>query len=118
MKNSLETNLSIFVFLVILAAWAIVETLGGVDFFHHGYHVTAQFDTAQELKVGDNVKMAGVEIGRVEKISLDETNNKVNVMMKLHPYAIVKTDGKAVIKFTGLMGQNFVSVDFGTPAAP
>jgi hypothetical protein len=30
MKNSLETNLGIFVFLVILAAWAIVETLGGV----------------------------------------------------------------------------------------
>jgi phospholipid/cholesterol/gamma-HCH transport system substrate-binding protein len=118
MKNSLETKLGIFVFLVILAAWAIVETLGGVDFFHHGYDVNAQFDTAQELKVGDSVKMAGVEIGRVEKISLDVTNNKVDVLMKLHPDAIVKTDSKAVIKFTGLMGQNFVALDFGTPTAP
>jgi len=116
MKNSLETNLGIFVFLVILAAWAVVETLGGVDFFHPGYNVSAQFDTAQELKVGDSVKMAGVEIGRVEKIAL--ADGKVAVTMKLHPGAVVKTDSKAVIKFTGLMGQNFVSVDFGSPSSP
>jgi len=70
------------------------------------------------LKVGDSVKMAGVEIGRVEKINLDATNNEVNVLMKLHPGAAVKTDGKATIKFTGLMGQNFVSISFGSPDAP
>jgi phospholipid/cholesterol/gamma-HCH transport system substrate-binding protein len=116
MKNSLETNLGIFVFLVILAAWAIVETLGGVDLFHHGYHVSALFDTAQELKAGDSVKMAGVEIGRVEKITLGDSS--VRVTMKLHPDAVVKTDSKAVIHFTGLMGQNFVSISFGSPGAP
>lgn len=118
MRNSLETNLGIFVVIVIFAAWAIVETLGGVDLFHHGYHVSALFDTAQDLKVGDSVKMAGVEIGRVEKISLDATNDKVDVLMKLHSDAVVKTDSRAVINFTGLMGQNFVLIGFGTPAAP
>ena len=60
--------------------------------------------------------MAGVEIGRVEKIAL--AGNKVTVTMKLHSDAVVKTDSKAVIKFTGLMGQNFVAIDFGTPDAP
>lgn len=116
MRNSLETNLGIFVVIVIFAAWAILETLGGVDLFHRGYHVNALFDTAQELKVGDTVKMAGVEIGRVEKITL--ANAKVAVTMKIHPDAVVKTDSKAIIKFTGLMGQNFVAVDFGSPSAP
>jgi len=38
--------------------------------------------------------------------------------MKLHPDAVVKTDSKAVIKFTGLMGQNFVAIDFGSSDAP
>lgn len=121
MKNSpflgsLETNLGIFVVLMIGAAWLLVETLGGIEMFHGGYHVSAQFDTAQDLKVGDLVKMAGVEIGRVEKIALAE--QKVQVTMKLHPDVTVKTDSKALIKFTGLMGQNFVSLDFGTPGAP
>lgn len=116
MKNSLETRLGLFVAVAILAAWAIVETLGGVEMFRGGYHVIAQFDTAQDLKVGDAVKMAGVDIGRVEKIGL--TDQKVQVTMKLHDDVVVKTDSKAIIKFTGLMGQNFVAVDFGSAAAP
>ncbi|MGC9944104.1 MAG: MlaD family protein [Verrucomicrobiota bacterium] len=116
MKNSLETKLGIFVVLVVLAAWAIIETLGSGDFFRQGYHVSAQFETVQDLKVGDRVKMAGVEIGRVDEIEL--TSNKVNVVMRLRDGALVKTDSKATIKFTGLMGQNFVAISFGSDPAP
>jgi phospholipid/cholesterol/gamma-HCH transport system substrate-binding protein len=116
MKNSLETKLGIFVVLVVMASWAIIETLGGADFFSHGYHVTAQFETVQELKVGDHVKMAGVDIGKVDDIEL--SSNKVSVIMKLREGAVVKTDSKATIKFTGLMGQNFVAIDFGSEGAP
>jgi len=115
MKNSLETKLGIFVFMAILAAWAIVETLGSTDWFHHGYHVTARFSTVQDLKPGDRVKMAGVEIGRVEDIQL--TESKVKVTMKLRDEGMVKTDSRASIKFTGLMGQNFVGIDFGSENA-
>jgi phospholipid/cholesterol/gamma-HCH transport system substrate-binding protein len=116
MKNSLETKLGIFVALAIIAAVIIIETLGGAEFLHSGYHVSALFDTVQDLKVGNSVKMAGVEIGRVEKITL--ADQKVKVTMKLNSDAVVKTDSKAVIKFTGLMGQNFVAIDFGSPDAP
>ena len=116
MKNSLETKLGIFVAVTILAVVLIIETLGSADFFSRGYQVSARFDSAQDLKVGDHVKMAGVEIGRVDKIALAE--NKVNVVMKLRPDAVVKTDSKATIKFTGLMGQNFVAIGFGSPDAP
>jgi phospholipid/cholesterol/gamma-HCH transport system substrate-binding protein len=116
MKNSLETKLGIFVVLVIFAAFFIVETLGSVDLFRGGYHVNALFNTAQDLKPGNSVKMAGVEIGRVEKITL--ADGKVNVTMKIRPDAVVKTDSKAMIKFVGLMGQNFVSLNFGSADAP
>jgi phospholipid/cholesterol/gamma-HCH transport system substrate-binding protein len=116
MKNSLETRLGVFAVLVIIAALFIVETLGGIGFFQRGYHLSALFITAQELKAGDSVKMAGVEIGRVEKVGLE--NNKVRVTMKLNSGTTVKTDSQASIRFTGLMGQNFVSIDFGSPDAP
>jgi phospholipid/cholesterol/gamma-HCH transport system substrate-binding protein len=116
MKNSLETKLGIFVALTVIVAVIIVETLGGTDFLHHGYHVSGLFNNAQDLKVGNSVKMGGVEIGRVEKITL--ADNKVNVLMKLNSDAVVKTDSKAMIKFVGLMGQNFVSIDFGSTGAP
>jgi phospholipid/cholesterol/gamma-HCH transport system substrate-binding protein len=72
----------------------------------------------QELKVGDRVKMAGVEVGRVEKIGLDGDSDKVRVSMKLHRNATVRTDSTATVKFVGLMGQNYVAMDFGKPGSP
>jgi phospholipid/cholesterol/gamma-HCH transport system substrate-binding protein len=104
--------------LTALAAVFIVEMLGSADFFKSGYHVSALFDTAQDLKIGDRVKLAGVEVGHVENITLARNENKVRVTMKLNPDATVKTDSKASIQFTGLMGQNFVAITFGSPEAP
>jgi len=113
MKNTLETRLGLFVALAVLAAAVIVDLVGGFDDFRPGKHVIALFSGVQDLKVGDRVKLAGVEIGRVQDIQL--TNNRVMVVMKVRSEAGLKTDSLATIKFTGLLGQNFVSVDFGTP---
>ena len=116
MKNSLETRIGIFVALVVLAAIFIFDIVGGPEKFTSGYRLIALFDNVQDLKVGDRVKMAGVEVGRVEDIRLAE--NKVKVTLKVRRSADVKTDSTATIKFTGLLGQNFVALTFGAPTAP
>jgi len=119
MKNTLETRLGLFVALVVFAAFLIINTVGGLDKFRRGLHVYALFNAAHELKKGDSVKMAGVEIGRVEEITL--STNKVKVTMKLRTdvakQGIVKTDSTATIKFAGLLGQNFIAIEFGSPGA-
>ncbi|PWU11920.1 MAG: MCE family protein [Verrucomicrobia bacterium] len=115
MKNTLETRLGIFVALAVIAIVLILEAVGGFEQFQSGYRVYALFKTVQDLKVGDRVKMGGVEIGRVTDIKL--TNNQAMVVMKLRDKpevrAGVQTDSKARVTFTGLMGQNFVSIEFG-----
>src|SRR5512137_1280050 len=113
MKNTLETRLGVFVALTVLAAAVILERVGSLETFQRGKRVNALFASIQDLKVGDRVKMAGVEVGRVQGIEL--TNNRVWVKMKVRPAAEVRTDSTATIKFIGLMGQNYVSIDFGTP---
>jgi len=113
MKNTLETRIGFFVALVVLAAAIVLERVGSFEMFERGKHVKALFANVQDLKVGDGVKMAGVGIGRVQRIEL--TNNRVLVVMKVRPAAEVKTDSIATIKFMGLLGQNFVAIDFGTP---
>jgi phospholipid/cholesterol/gamma-HCH transport system substrate-binding protein len=44
--------------------------------------------------------------------------DKAKVTMKMKSDVEVHTDSTAMVKFTGLMGQNFVSLDFGTPNSP
>jgi len=113
MRNTLETRIGLFVAITVLAAAIILERVGSFEALQQGRQVKALFSEIQDLKIGDRVKMAGVEVGRVQSIQL--TNNKVMVVMKVRPTAEIKTDSAATIKFMGLLGQNFVAVDFGTP---
>jgi phospholipid/cholesterol/gamma-HCH transport system substrate-binding protein len=114
MRNTLETRLGMFVALAIVVTVILVEMLGGTDFFQRGKVIRGYFANVQDLKVGDRVKMAGVEIGRVNAMNLIYTNNTVEVRLKLKPRTTVRSDSVASIKFTGLMGQNYVSIDFGS----
>ena len=116
MKNTLETRLGIFFALALVVAIVILEMIGTADFFKAGYRITATFRNVQELKKGDAIKMAGVEIGRVEDIELVE--NRAKVTMRIKGKHGVKTDAKAAVRFSGLMGQNFVSIEGGSAGAP
>ena len=112
MRNTLETRLGIFAALAVIVAVIILELAGSKDLFQKTYPIHALFKNVQELKVGDPVKMAGVPVGRVDQVTL--TNNLVQVTLRLRKDVVVRTDSKARIKFTGLMGQNFVALDFGS----
>ncbi len=110
MKNTLETRLGIYFVLVAFAAVLVLE-LSGIGLFKPGYTLHGDFLNVQELKVGDPVKMAGVQVGRVEKIGFHES--KVRVSMRLTRENKIRTDSVATVKFTGMMGQNFVSLALG-----
>ncbi len=116
MKNSLETRLGFFFALVIIAAFILLEMIGAGALFSRGTELHARFAAVRDLKVGDPVKLAGVAVGRVRKISIQQ--GKVEVNMDVSPEAGVRTDSIASIQFTGLMGQNFVALTFGSEKAP
>jgi phospholipid/cholesterol/gamma-HCH transport system substrate-binding protein len=117
MKNTLQTRLGLFFALAFVAAVVILETIGGLEFLKRGKTLAARFTNVLELNVGDPVKMAGKQIGRVERIEF--ADDKVRVAMKItDPRARIRTDSRATIRFTGLMGQNYVAIDFGTGQAP
>jgi phospholipid/cholesterol/gamma-HCH transport system substrate-binding protein len=115
-KHTLEIRIGIFFTLAFIAGVLVLQLVGMKSLFLKGYHLRADFNEIQELKTGDPVRLAGVQIGKVEKIQL--TNGAVEVLLNVKKEAGIKTDSKASVQFTGLMGQNFVSLNFGSPSAP
>jgi phospholipid/cholesterol/gamma-HCH transport system substrate-binding protein len=111
MKDSVESRLGIFFAFAIIALLIILEFAGGYDFLKRGYRLHALFKNVQELKIGDPVKIAGVQVGRVDSIIL--TNSFADVTLNLQKGLDVKTDSKASLKFTGFMAQNYVSIELG-----
>jgi phospholipid/cholesterol/gamma-HCH transport system substrate-binding protein len=116
MKETNENILGLFFAAAVVLALVMMEFLGSFDFLHHGYQLHAMFKNVQDLKKGDPIKMAGVQVGRVKKIAL--ANASVDVLLNIDGGADIRTDSKATISFTGLMAQNYVAITFGTPGAP
>jgi phospholipid/cholesterol/gamma-HCH transport system substrate-binding protein len=73
-----------------------------------GYIITAMFDSVAGLDEKAAVRMAGVKIGSVETIELDDSRAKV--VMRIIPGVKIKRGSRASIKTMGLMGEKFVEI--------
>lgn len=118
MKNTIETRLGIFFALALIVLFLIMEVIGSFDYFKRGVRVHALFETAKELRVGDPVRLAGYDVGRVAGIDIDSEVNRIRVTLKIDDTRGIRTDSEASIQFAGLLGQNFVALTFGSPNAP
>lgn len=116
MKNNLETRLGIFFAVAVVAAFIVFEMVSAGKYFSGGYHVHGLFSDVHELQVGAPVKKAGVPIGQVAAVGLE--GDRVKVTLRIEDEAELRTDTVARIEFKGLLGENFISVGFGTPDAP
>jgi phospholipid/cholesterol/gamma-HCH transport system substrate-binding protein len=73
-----------------------------------GYVIEAVFDSVAGLDEKAAVRMAGVKIGTVEKVELD--NSRAKVVMRIFPDVHVKRGVRAGVKTMGLLGEKFVEI--------
>ncbi|MCI4626831.1 MAG: outer membrane lipid asymmetry maintenance protein MlaD [Candidatus Magnetoovum sp. WYHC-5] len=75
-----------------------------------GYKVNANFAETGGLKKGATVEIAGVEIGRVKDIKLDDKTYMAIVYMLIKDEIKIQEDSIASIKTKGLLGDKYVQI--------
>jgi phospholipid/cholesterol/gamma-HCH transport system substrate-binding protein len=109
-----RVNVAVGLFLVIgiVALGYLSVKLGRVSFLGgSGYVVTVDFPSVGGLKAGSAVEIAGVEIGRVESITL--ADYQARVTLRLQRDVQLQEDSIASIKTKGLIGEKYVRVSPG-----
>lgn len=81
-------------------------TIGNIHPFRGTYSLTATFDDSTGLLPDDNVKVAGVVVGKVKKISVD--NGRAKVRFSVRKNLKLPTDTQAAIRWRNLLGQRYV----------
>jgi len=76
-----------------------------------GYTVNAPFNDLLQLRVGDDVRMAGVKIGTVVSTSLQD--GKAVAGLSIQDQYKIPADSVASVSMAGLLGTNFVSIQMG-----
>jgi phospholipid/cholesterol/gamma-HCH transport system substrate-binding protein len=85
--------------------------------FSSTYRLKTQFSTVVGLDEGAEVRVGGVHSGSVRRIELPKNpTDKITVLMDLQrsTHDIVKQDSVAAIQTEGLLGNEYVSISFGS----
>ena len=113
-KYPVETVVGIFVVIGLLCVGYMTVKLGKVSLFGDDYYpLYARFTSVSGLRVGSPVEIDGIQIGRVERMSIDNARQMALVELKIEKGIRVYDDASASIKTSGLIGDKFIKIDPG-----
>ena len=104
-RNMLETVMGA---IVLFAAVAFVSlayeaaNIRGTD----GYELEAEFGATGGLSVGDDVRIAGIKVGRISRQELDPVTYAARIVMSLDEKIRIPADSSARITAASLLGGN------------
>jgi phospholipid/cholesterol/gamma-HCH transport system substrate-binding protein len=111
----LETIVGAFMLIGILCLGYMSVKLGKMEIIGGDYYsVTASFNSVSGLKPGARVEVAGVEIGKVERISLDpKSGDQAIAYLKIRSGVKVTDDAIASVRTSGIIGDKFIKLTQG-----
>jgi phospholipid/cholesterol/gamma-HCH transport system substrate-binding protein len=113
-KGSVETIVGIFVLVGLLCVGYLTVKLGKLEVLGGDYYtLKARFASVAGLKTGASVEMLGIQIGRVEGVTMDQENQVALLEMKIQAHVKIYDDAIASIKTSGLIGDKYIKIDSG-----
>jgi len=118
-KLSTETAVGIFVLIGIVCIGYLTIRLGKMEIIGDNYYsISARFQSIAGLKAGSQVEIAGVPIGQVEGIILDQERWVAVVKMKIEKGVRLTEDAIASVKTSGLIGDKYIKISPGVSDVP
>lgn len=118
-EKSHAGTVGVFVFIGLVLIGVLMLTFSrGVGLFKPKYEIVMRTRSVAGLKTGADVFLAGVNIGKVKRIKLDQKNKAVLVRLTILKEFALHTDARFVIEQQGVLGDQFVNISPGSPEAP
>jgi len=111
----LEMTVGVFMLIGILCLGYLSIKLGKMEILGGDYYsVSADFDSVSGLKPGARVEIAGVEVGKVDRISLEpKSGDRAVAVMKIKTGVNITDDVIASVRTSGIIGDKFIKLKPG-----
>jgi phospholipid/cholesterol/gamma-HCH transport system substrate-binding protein len=111
-RNIVETVLGAVVLLVTVAflGWAYARSDAGDP---GGYTIIAQFDRADGLEVGSDVRISGIKVGQILSTSLNPQTFRAEVRFSVRDGIELPSDSSAAVVSASLLGGKYLAVTPG-----
>ncbi|WP_290919476.1 outer membrane lipid asymmetry maintenance protein MlaD [Halodesulfovibrio sp.] len=109
-----ETAVGIFVLICLLCVGYLTIQLGKMQLgSSNTYKVYAIFESATGLRAGAAVEIAGVPVGKVASVTLDQDQYLAQVALEIENDVQLSDDIIASIKTSGLIGDKYIKLTPG-----
>lgn len=114
-STTLEIMVGVFVALGFAALFMLAMKVSNISALNNedGYQVKVYFENVGGLKVRSPVTVAGVRVGRVERIEFDDKLLEARVTLKIKRDIRLPSDSSAGIFTAGLLGEQYVGLEPG-----
>ena len=109
-ENTTEVTVGGLVLALAVGFSIFVFQITGLSNSSGSYPIYASFRSAEGIKVGTDVRLAGVKIGTVSALDLDSNTYRAASVISLKDDIRIPEDSALVISSEGLLGGNFVEV--------
>jgi phospholipid/cholesterol/gamma-HCH transport system substrate-binding protein len=116
MAKSLERKVGFFFLVGLIVLTVMLEIGEKWNPFARQISYKTYLSSITGLKLGDPVRLAGVDVGRIKEIKV--LDNKVRIDFNVKPGTRIKTDSQASVRLTNLLGGQFLGISFGSANAP
>jgi phospholipid/cholesterol/gamma-HCH transport system substrate-binding protein len=126
-ERSIEVKVGILILVSLGILAALILIMGGVS-FEKTYVLYVDFDNPGGLQSGAPVRIAGVKVGQVDELEFKggiidpKTNRRVLVRAKIKVQqkvqATVHDDADFYVTTQGVLGEQFMQIDPGSPNRP
>jgi phospholipid/cholesterol/gamma-HCH transport system substrate-binding protein len=114
MKNAtVETLIGAIVVVVAAAFFVFAYRTSGEGGTQRGYRLVAEFDNAEGINIGSDVRMAGVKVGTVVGAELNRQNYLATITISIDKALQLTDDATAKVTAEGLLGSKFISLEQG-----
>lgn len=118
-RKNIELAVGTFVLGGIIAIAYLAISIGGARIFGTDtYTLRARFADVGGLASGADVKIAGVPVGRVTQVQLNEDDFVAMVTFKVDKAVVLDDDTIASVKTNGLIGDKFLGLLPGGSGIP
>ncbi len=92
---------------------------GTLPFAAQGYRLNAEFADAVQLGSQSDVRISGVNVGKVVSVSLDRHTGLTKAVLQIdHQYAPRPADTRATLRAKSLLGETYIELTPGSTTAP
>jgi len=116
MALSVEKKVGMFFVLGLIILGVLLEVGEKWNPFEKNVPFKTYLTSITGLKSGDPVRLAGVDVGKITKITI--LTDKIEIDFEVKPGTQIRTDTVAGLRLTNLLGGQFLGLSFGTPTAP